>query len=114
MRIPFTSAVLIALSFCLGCRTPGDPEAIPYSAHPKAVVRGASSTGAVVVGGTVGVPLTIALIPITGPVVWATEEHPLFILVPFTGSAIAGGAVFGTLVLPIAPLFPSSEPKVSE
>ena len=73
----------------------------PFGQHPSSTVRSAARFGSGLMGAVVGIPATIALIPVTLPLAAATREKWAG-LVPFGASYYAGGAIFGGAVAPFA------------
>lgn len=76
----------------------------PFGNHPSAAVRNAAGFGGGLVGGLIGIPASVVLIPITYPLASVTKDkwtglYP-FGICYFTGSALFGGAV--------APFVPST------
>ena len=73
----------------------------PFGQHPSSTVRGAARFGGGLMGAVVGIPATIALIPVTLPLSAATKNKWAG-LVPFGASYYAGGAIFGGAVAPFS------------
>ena len=75
--------------------------AAPFGQHPSSTVRSAARFGRGLMGAVVGIPATVALIPVTLAIAAATQnEYAVF--APFGASYSAGGAIFGAAVAPFA------------
>jgi hypothetical protein len=73
----------------------------PFGQHPSSSVRSAARFGGGLVGVVVGIPASIALIPVTLPLAAVTKQKWTG-LYPFGASYYAGGALFGGVVTPFA------------
>lgn len=74
----------------------------PFDKHPSESVRNAARFGGGLLGFTVGIPASIALLPITYPLAPITKSKWTG-LYPFGACYYAGGALFGGVVAPFAP-----------
>jgi len=73
-------------------------DGLPFVSHHNAGVRIPAKTGAAI-GGIVGIPVTIVLLPITLPLTAITESN-LMPLVPWTYCYCAGGTILGGIAWP--------------
>lgn len=73
----------------------------PFGQHRSSSVRSAARFGGGLTGAVIGIPATIALIPVTVPLAAATKQKWAG-LVPFGASYYAGSVIFGGAVAPFA------------
>ena len=75
----------------------------PFGNHPSASVRNAANFGGGLIGVLVGIPASVALVPVTYPLASITKDKWTG-LYPFGACYFVGGALFGGAVVPFASL----------
>ncbi len=84
----------------------------PFGNHPSPAVRDAANVGGGLVGGLIGIPASVVLLPITYPLAYVTKDKWTG-LYPFGICYFAGSALFGGVVAPFVPST-YSRPQTSE